>query len=198
MSYQGLEAAQSSETPHLGGNITVGDPFTFSPSVWKYVIARFCIRSVMDLGSGCGNASFFFHQEGLQVLAVDGFEGNVRNSLYPAIMLDLTVSPIHTSVDLVHCQEVVEHIEETFLENVLSSLTTGKYILMTHALPGQGGHHHVNLQHPAYWLDHMSRRGCDFLVEDTSRIRKLAEIDDARYLAQTGLLFANKARISPI
>jgi len=149
----------------------------------------------MDLGSGCGNASFFFHKEGLQVLAVDGLRTNVNASLYPAIMLDLTCSATHTKVDLVHCQEVVEHIEEKFLDNVLTSLTTGKFILMTHAVPGQGGYHHVNEQPPAYWIDHLKRVGCDLLLEDTLRVRKLAELDGARYLANTGLLFCNRARV---
>jgi SAM-dependent methyltransferase len=195
MFYQGLEGAASSETPHLGGNITVGDPFTFCPLAWRYVTTRFCVKSVLDLGSGCGNASFFFHKEGLQVLAVDGLAANINRSLYPAVMLDLTRDPINTSVDLVHCQEVVEHIAEQFLGNLLSSLTTGKYILMTHALPGQGGHHHVNEQLPAYWIDHLKRVGCDLLVEDTLRIRKLAALDDACYLANTGLLFCNKSRV---
>jgi hypothetical protein len=28
--------------------------------MWDYVIERFCIASVLDLGSGIGNASYWF------------------------------------------------------------------------------------------------------------------------------------------
>jgi hypothetical protein len=34
---------------------------------------------------------------------------------------------VETRVDLVHCHELVEHIEETFLDNVLASPMCGKY-----------------------------------------------------------------------
>jgi len=68
---------------------------------------------------------------------------SVEVSLYPAIQHDLTKGAVFARVDLVLCQEVVEHIEEKYLENLLDSFATGKYVLMTHAVPGQGGHHHV-------------------------------------------------------
>jgi hypothetical protein len=112
MGYGGLDGAQEAGIQHLGGNIKVGDPYTWCPSVWDYLIPRFGIRSVMDVGSGNGNAALYFYNKGCQVVAVEGFEPNVRSSLYPAVCHDLTKGPVTTSVDLVHCQEVVEHIEE--------------------------------------------------------------------------------------
>jgi hypothetical protein len=54
VSYQGLDEIYDATVPHLGGNVTVGDPHTWCPSVWDYVISRFGVRSMMDLGSGCG------------------------------------------------------------------------------------------------------------------------------------------------
>jgi len=85
----------------------------------------------------------------------------------------------------------VEHVPEQHLENLLASLACGRFVLMTHALPGQGGFHHVNLQEPEYWIEHMRRRDFTLLEEDTARIRSLAQRDGAAYLARTGLLFAN-------
>jgi hypothetical protein len=194
VSYEGLLPAASPATPHLGGSITVGDPFTYSPLVWDYVIDRFCITSALDLGSGCGNASFYMHKKGVRVLAVEGLRASVEVSLYPAIQHDLTKGAVFARVDLVHCQEVVEHIEEKYLENLLDSFATGKYVLMTHAVPGQGGHHHVNLQPSEYWIEHLSRRGFRLLQEDTTRIRALAQRDGAQYLTNTGMIFKNDAR----
>jgi hypothetical protein len=190
MSYQGLSFRADRSEPHLGGNVAEGDPFTFSPAVWQYAIDRFAVSSVLDLGSGLGYASEYFFRKGMRVIAVEGLADNVRNAVYPTLRLDLSSSRVYCKVDLVHCQEVVEHIEEKYLNNLLSSLCCGKYVLMTHALPGQPGHHHVNLQPREYWVEHMRRRGYAYLEEDSERIRRLATSEGAKYVAASGLVFA--------
>lgn len=195
MTYQGLTFSHSDSEPHLGGNIRGGDPYTFCPSVIDYVVARFGIGSVLDLGSGAGNTSLLLHRKGLQVVSVDGFKENVETSLFPSIQFDLTKAALFTKVDLVYCHEVVEHIEESHIDNLMRSLTCGKIILMTHALPGQDGHHHVNLQLPDYWIAQFERYHCALLEEDTSRIRRLADGDGAIYMCQTGMAFINKRRV---
>ncbi len=189
----GLKFVQNENTPHVGGNIFEGDPATFSPSVWDYIIQRFALSSIMDLGSGMGYAAQYFHNKGMKVLAVDGMIENCQRAIYPTIHLDLSITKATAKVDLVHCQEVVEHIEERFLENLLSSLACGKFILMTNALPGQGGYHHVNEQPTEYWINHLMRYNCEVLVEDSNRIRKLAAAYGAAFLAKTGLILANRA-----
>lgn len=194
MSYAGLEVTKDNAAPHLGGSIKVGDPFTWCPSVWDYLISRFGIETAMDLGSGSGNTALYLYKKGIRIIAVEGYGPSVETSLYPAIRHDLTQAPVVTRVDLVHCQEVVEHIEEAYLENLLSSMLNGKIICMTHALPGQGGHHHVNLQPQTYWVSHLERRGALLLEEDTRRVRELAKRDEARYMAASGLVFANTRR----
>ncbi len=189
----GLNLVQNDDTPHVGGNILEGDPCTFSPNVWDYVIQRFAISSVMDLGSGMGYASQYFHKKGMKVLAVDGMIENCQKAIFPTIHLDLTVTKAIAKVDLVHCQEVVEHIEERYLDNLLSSLSCGKFILMTHAHPGQGGYHHVNEQPTEYWVTNLSKYNCEVLIEDSNRIRKIAADEGAIFLARSGLILANRA-----
>ena len=176
---------------HLGGNIPNGDISSFCPKAWDYVIDRFCIESVHDLGSGEGYSALYFHRRGLKVLATDGLPQNVQRAFYPTICHDLKQGPVKTSVDLVHCQEVVEHIEEQYLENLLSSLATGRIVLMTHAIPGQGGYHHVNEQPEQYWIKHMERYGYKPLWDDITTVRQLAaEENGKRYMAKTDLVFA--------
>lgn len=187
--------ATDPDQKHLGGNISFGDPNTYCPTVWDYVITRFGIESVLDLGSGVGNASFYFHSKGLKIIAVDGLQKNIEKSLYPAIQHDLTLGPVRSRVDLVHCQEVVEHIEEKFLDNLLKSLTAGRIVLMTHAVPGQGGYHHVNEQPAEYWVKNLARYNCSILIDDSNRVRKLAIHDSALFMAQSGLVFVNNERL---
>jgi len=78
--YAGITPVTDPNTPYLGGNIKEGDPYTFCPRVWTYVIERFCIRSVLDLGSGIGNAADWFFKKGLRTVAVDGLQSNIAES----------------------------------------------------------------------------------------------------------------------
>jgi hypothetical protein len=75
-------------------------------------------------------------------------------------------------------------------------MTCGKIIVMTNALPGQGGHHHVNEQPTEYWINQLKPHQCEVIVEDTNRIRAIAKHDRAIYLAKTGLVFGNKSRLA--
>ncbi|MCF2487526.1 bifunctional 2-polyprenyl-6-hydroxyphenol methylase/3-demethylubiquinol 3-O-methyltransferase UbiG [Dyadobacter sp. CY347] len=190
MEYSGLQSY--TDHPYLGGNILEGDPFTFAPRSWQYLMDRFAINSVLDLGSGLGYSAAFFHKAGAKVIAVDGLLKNVEKAIYPTIQADLALAPVHCCVDLVHCQEVVEHIDENYLDNLLSSLSCGRFIVMTNALPGQEGHHHINEQQTSYWTGHMARYNCHLLVEDTYRLRLLAASEGANYLAATGSIYANR------
>ena len=194
MSYQGLTTIEEGSSPHLGGNAVEGDPFSFCPKVWEYMISRFSVTSMLDLGSGLGYSANHFHSRGVKVVAVDGLLSNTKKAFFPTLHVDLTKGSVETTVDLVHCQEVVEHIHERFMENIVSSLKCGRFILMSHALPGQGGYHHVNEKPPEYWIAQLQRQNCEVLVEDTNRVRKLAASEGATYLAKTGLVFHNRDR----
>ncbi len=195
MSYRGLTTAYVDEASHLGGNIRGGDPFTWCPEVWNYVVERFGIASVIDLGSGAGNAALYFHRRGLQVCAVDGLDENIEKAIYPTIKHDMTTGPFIGKFDLIHCQEVVEHIDAAFLPHLLTTFASAKFVLMTHAVPGQRGFHHVNCQPTAYWIHHLSAISFSLLEEDTRRIRAIAKAEGAKYMRDTGLMFANAKRL---
>lgn len=184
--------ALDDNNPHLGGNLFEGDYNTHSARVWDYLIDRFAISSVLDLGSGLGYSSHYFYKKGCKVVAVDGLASNAKRAIYPTIVHDLNDKPVEVTVDLVHCQEVAEHIEPCFVDHLLNSLACGKFILFTHALPGQLGHHHVNLQPPEYWIQRLEHVGLYLLPEDTNRVRQIAHNEGAIYVAQTGMVLANR------
>lgn len=175
--------------PHLGGNIIERDPASFCPQAWRYVVDKYAIKSILDVGSGIGHAALWFQEQGLEITAIEGLPENVKNSQVPAIEHDLTSAPFVKLVDLVNCVEVVEHIEEKFIENLLDTLCSGTYIFMTHATPRQKGWHHVNCQPTEYWVNHLANRNYTLLYEDSVAIKKLAEGDGAIHIARTGMLF---------
>jgi hypothetical protein len=51
--------------------------------------------------------------------AVDGLVDSAGSAAYPTLAHDITKGPVCTRVDLVYCHEVVEHIEELYLDNLL-------------------------------------------------------------------------------
>jgi SAM-dependent methyltransferase len=179
---------------HLGGNFIEGDPATFSPSAWQYLINKFNLKSVLDVGSGRGYAGQWFLEKGLSVVAIDGLHDNVANSIIPSIEHDLTKAPFLHVTDFVNCVEVVEHIEEAFLDNLLDTLCSGKILLMTHAIPGQDGWHHVNCQNSEYWINHLKVRNFILLEDDSKKVQQLAHADGAAHIARNGLVFKNASR----
>lgn len=196
MAHEGLKHVTDTDQQHLGGNISVGDPHSYSPGAWQYTIGRFGVKSMLDIGAGRGHAALWFHGQGVAAVALEGLRNNCEKSVYPLVHADLTQGSIYCPVDMVLCVEMVEHLEEKYLNNLLDTLCNGKIIVMTHALPGQGGYHHVNCQPTDYWVQHMAKRGCSLSKDDTDRIRVLAAADNALHIARTGLVFVNNPRVN--
>lgn len=173
--------------PHLGGNFAELNPATFCPESWDYVIKKYNINSVMDVGSGQGHAPKWFADRGLEAYAIEGLKENVDKAIFPTELVDLTEGSYTKNVDMVNCIEVVEHIEEKYLENLLTTICCGKYLFMTHAVPGQKGHHHVNCQPTSYWNEHLARYGFRPALDDTAEIQRLAK--NSKHIRETGMLF---------
>lgn len=182
------------EKPHVGGNVYQGDPWTFAPKVWTYMIERFAVSSVLDIGSGRGHAANWFYKHGCKVIAMDGDTSNVNSALYPTIYHDFTDGPFTCRVDMIHCQEVVEHIQEQYLNYLLHTFTNADVIIMTHATPGQPGYHHVNCQPSEYWIEKLYTIGFVLFGEDTNKVRELASLEKAHHLVRSGLVFGRNIK----
>jgi len=178
-----------SDRPDLGGNCRHGDTKSITPKFWNYLVDRFAPRSMLDVGCGEGHALSFFQRQGVIAHGIDGLRQHDRIVHHPFAVHDLTRSGYVYPCDLVLCVEVVEHIEEVYLDNLLSTLTNAPIIVMTHAVPGQQGHHHVNLQPRQYWIDAFAERGY-FLDPDTEWMKKMAADEiPGSYFGETGLVF---------
>jgi cyclopropane fatty-acyl-phospholipid synthase-like methyltransferase len=175
--------------PHLGGNIRYGDLSCISLTLWKTLIERFAIRSMLDVGCGEGHAVHYFHSQGVYAHGIDGLEKNVRRSVVPIALHDLTRGPYVMPVDLVISIEVAEHIEEQFVENYLDTLSNGSIVALTHAVPGQAGYHHVNCQPSEYWMSKMAARG--YLLDSSNEYWKAVANSDKHptHFGNSGLIF---------
>jgi hypothetical protein len=184
--------------PHLGGNIVgpTGDPNTYYPELWKWLVSRYDVKSVLDVGCGAGHSSEFFNSLGCSTLGIDGLLDNISDLSskgIPCVMHDYTAGPANLSkvdmFDLCWCCEFVEHVDAKFVKNVLQSFDKCRVVALTHGLPGQPGHHHVNLQWPIYWQHELFLLGYtqDIIGSYASRTKAHS------YWAATGMIFVKES-----
>lgn len=182
---------------HLGGYVRGGDPGTWCPHLWRWIVKAFDIHSVLDVGCGEGQSTRFFHKLGCEATGVDGCRQAIVDSVIPehAALHDFCDGPFRCtrSFDLVWSCEFVEHVDEEFLPHILSTFALSrKVVAITHAFPGQeSGHHHVNCRPSRYWIDHIERLGFTCLVGGTRQARQVTLADHHRinHFARGGLLF---------
>ena len=121
-------------------------------------------RRVADLGCGTGRYCKIFEAFGWDVDGWEGTENIEKLGIYDNILqIDLSI-PIHKVnlyYDLVVCLEVGEHIpqerEHIFIDNVCKFAS--KDLVLSWAIPGQGGKGHFNERTNKYVMDKFRERG---------------------------------------
>jgi len=173
---------------HLGGYVAGGDPDTYCPALWNWLVQEYGVGSMLDVGCGDGATMDYFAELGCYVHGVDGvIQENPR-----ILCWDYTHGPrLFFSRDLVWSCEFVEHVEEQYVSNFLATFECARLLLMTHAEPGQPGWHHVNCQPASYWINRIEEIGLSFDPELTMRTRSLATVGatPGNYYVKTGLAF---------
>lgn len=179
---------------HLGGYVPGGDPATYYPDLWRWLVEGYGVQTVIDVGCGEGHSTDFFVELGCEhVLGLDGVE-QPNPYVYP---WDYTkgTAPILAHFDLCWACEFVEHVEEQFIPNFLHTFAQADLVLLTHALPGQVGYHHVNMREPLYWVGVMAAIGYRLDQELTARTRALAlaNTEIGNHFVRSGMAFLTSA-----
>lgn len=173
---------------HLGGYVEGGDEATFFPDLWRWAVETLDIGCVLDIGCGPGHALEVFRELGCEVTGIEG----VPQDDPDIITHDYTTgpTPIAGGTDLVWCCEFLEHLEERYLPNVIPDLQAGRYVMVTHAFPGQAGHHHVNCRTPDYWLGFFAAIGFHHRDDLTKVARLQAAINPSpwNHFVRSGLV----------
>jgi len=163
--------------------------------MWAWLVARLAIRSVLDVGCGEGHSAKAFQQLGCIVVGLEGCKEAIQNGVIDEIVYhDFVYGACELGdFDLAWCCEVVEHIEEVHLPGLMQTLASSRYIAMTHGVPGQPGHHHVNLQPASYWIAKFAACGYHVEASLTAKARSLAtEIKSDSMFRKTGLILASE------
>ncbi len=188
------------EAGHLGGYVKAdlnwphGDPLTYCPAVWDWLLDRFRPTTLLDVGCGEGHTVGYYRRAGVQALGIEGcpeaFQAKVVDPGW-LIRHDYAEGPCSSEklgpVDLVWCSEFVEHVEAIHAENFLLTFDLGQVVCMTHGFPGQPGYHHVNCRSAEEWIATMAARGFVLDPEATSRSREMDQPQG--HWRRSGLIF---------
>ena len=176
---------------HLGGH---ENETHLDEGAVDYLIKTFDIKSVLDIGCGPGGMVELFDSKKLCVIGIDGDDKVERTEKASKLITihDFAKGSFipKTTFDLGWSVEFVEHVDVEFMPNFIETFKHCKYVAMTHALPGQPGHHHVNCKPFEYWLGVMEYNNFSLLVDGTNDMRQASTMRE-RYIRQQGYLFKN-------
>ena len=175
---------------HLGGHIVGGAENTFCDKIWQWALDNFNIKSMIDIGCGEGYAVSWFDDKNCKSVGIEGSEIAIRNSPKPSLLInhDYCDGPFipKEEFDLAWSCEFVEHVDEKFINNFLITFSSAKKIMMTHAVPNQRGHHHVNCKNSDYWISRFGSIGYKLDKEATDYTRTLMP---NTFYGLTGMVF---------
>jgi SAM-dependent methyltransferase len=120
-------------------------------------------RSLVDVGCGVGTwAAVALELGASEVLGIDGdyvdrSQLQIPHTCFMPWDLEKPLR-LERRFDLAMSLEVAEHLPAACAESFVESLVRlAPVVLFSAAVPGQGGHHHVNEQWPAYWAELFAR-----------------------------------------
>lgn len=178
------------EKPHVAGYFRFGEQ---PIALIKYLVDTFKPVTVLDVGSGPFGSKKIFNMYGAQwVWCIDGDDqilcrDDLRGHLNTFSVVDLEKSPYRfpTTFDMVFSYECAEHIAN--VHNYIDTITINcaNILVITHALPNQGGHHHVNEQNDDYWINKITKEGFEYLEKESMEGRATGD----GYFSMSGLIF---------
>lgn len=143
-----------------------------------YIVELLRPKSMIDIGCGAGHWGLAFSEHGVETVhGVDGpWASEAATRLHPKNFTEFdfgqadppfAVQTPQPRYDLLLSLELVEHVAPEKADALIDLFCSlSDTIIMSAAIPGQGGTHHVNEQWPEYWAEKLSQRGyiaCDFI-----------------------------------
>ena len=163
---------------HLGG-FTEIDLHGISPSVWKYMVTYFGVKSLLDVGCGRGISTSWFALHGVDALCVEGSHDAVTQSILPdpstqVVEHDFSRGPWWPTrtVDAVWCVEFLEHVGRNFHHNYLPAFRKAALIFATNSR--WGGWHHVEVHDDIWWISKFESYGFIYSAELSQVVKTIA------------------------
>jgi len=177
---------------HLGGH---GNKTHLDEGALNWLIDNYNIESYLDIGCGPGGMVELAESKNLRVLGVDGDYTLERYSADNFLIHDYTTgpAPVEQEFDIAWSVEFLEHVYEEYMPNYMNTFQKAKYVIVTYAPPGWGGHHHVNLQEEDYWIARFKEYGFEYNADATAQLRQHSTMNAHRrkkaFVANRGIFF---------
>ena len=186
----------------------------FDPGFGRALLAFIGTGKVVDIGAGVGQLGTFISQQlGSKVKPIQwcGYDGGNNIQDFCGVHAPLRDDPnyrvpkicwIDASVkvdsealgkfDWAITIEVGEHVpkssEQVFLDNIVSLGKKG--VILSWAIPGQGGNQHINEQSNEYIVNEMERRGLTYNEPQSMKFREA--VQKHSWLRKTIMVFEYK------
>lgn len=138
---------------------------------------------IYDIGAGDGYYAKRLRQCGFEVNAYDGNPAGEGVEL-----VDVTEPMCIHSLSAIICLEVAEHIPKDKEEQFLANVFQANKVIISWAVPGQGGSGHVNEQPNIYVIGKFQAAGYKFNYEQSAYLRSLI-IDNCWWFKHTLMVF---------
>ena len=151
----------------------------FDESLAAALLQLFQSRGVVSLSDlGCGDGSYTkFFRDTIPCEGVDGCPLTKKNAGDEFHIADLSAS-YELKADWVLSLEVGEHLpkkyETGFIENVVNNCERG--VVLSWAIPGQGGNGHFNEQSNSYVIDRLCGYGLKYDEDAAKGLRKASTL----------------------
>jgi len=172
---------------HLGGH---KGRTHVDEGVLEYFKTQHGCQTLVDIGCGPGGQILAAQRLGYKTLGIDG--DYTLTYTTEVLIHDYTSSSLKLAnpYDLGWCVEFLEHVEEQFIPNYMETMKSCKWLVVTHALPGKPGHHHVNCQEHYYWIDNFAKFNFVFDQIVTDDVRKYSTMQ-RNFIRENALVFRN-------
>ncbi len=185
-----MDTSIKSLPTHLGGHLNKTHTDLGAMLFAKDVLA---VRSMIDVGCGPGGQVALAKNLNIASMGIDGDwqVDKVCDSIY---IHDFADGPwkdwYEQGYDLGWSVEFLEHVEEKYLTNFMPIFTKCRYVFVTHATPGQPGHHHVNCQDRDYWIAVFNNYHLTYHDYYTTMLKASSTMTKG-FIKKTGLVFTN-------
>lgn len=151
--YQQEAAIEILPSNHLGGSL---NKTNVDEGVLDYLTNKFNVKSFIDLGCSSGGCVEYMAKKGINSKGVEGDINAINSGNCKELIEVFDFSKekyIKNEIyDLGYSSEVLEHIEEKYIENYMPLFSKCRYVAITAAPPKWPGFHHVNCQNHEYWI----------------------------------------------
>jgi SAM-dependent methyltransferase len=166
----------------------------FPVKIIDRIIQEFHPQTILDVGCGTGISLEYFLQKNIDAIGIENSRLAINKSPVSEKIIRHNLKRemnLKRKFDLVWCFEVIEHIHPRFEPIFLNTLIRhSDRIIISAAIPGQGGHGHFNEQLPEYWVKRFSALRFKLNEDMTECLKNIDEMH-----AKNMLVFEKEAQV---